>query len=106
MGSRPTRAHKPCSRVGATIGSPLPAVGLDIHLCSLSGGYELPLLVGPAVGVPLHDLRPVAGRGAVDVGCQSVVVADDGVVAVTGGPQVPHLVGAAVGRPLLQLQAY
>src|SRR5690242_14223601 len=44
-------------------------------------------------------------RGGVDVGCQSAVAADDGVVAVTGGPQVPHLVGAAVGRPLLQLQA-
>jgi hypothetical protein len=83
---RKTWPHKPHPRVCATIGSPLPAVGLDIHLCSLSGGYELPLLVGPAVCGPLHDLRPVAGRGGVDVGCQSVVAADDGVVAVTGGP--------------------
>src|SRR4051812_47134294 len=62
IGSRPTRPHKPCPRVGATIGSPLPAVGLDIQLWSLSGGYELPLLVGAAVGGPLHDLRSVAGR--------------------------------------------
>src|SRR4051812_18328696 len=76
IGSRPTRAHKPCPRVGATIGSPLPAVGLDIHLRCWSGGYELPLLVGSAVGGPLHDLRPVAGRGGVDVGGQSVVAAD------------------------------
>src|SRR3954467_12970202 len=78
IGSRPTRAHKPHPRVGATIGSPLPAGGLDIHLSSLSGGDAQPLLVGPAVGGPLHDLRPVAGRGGVDVGCESAVVADDG----------------------------
>ena len=65
---------------------------------------QLPLLVGPAVAGPLHDLRPVVRRGTVDVRHQSAVVADDGVVAVACGPQVPHLVGAAVGRPLLELQ--
>src|SRR6478735_12079424 len=74
-------------------------------ICEDLGGYELPLLVGPAVGAPLHYLCPVGGRRAGDVGEQSAGAGDDGVVAVAGGSQVPHLVGAAVGRPLLQLQA-
>ena len=35
---------------------------LAAHPVSLRSGHQLPLLVGPAVGGPLHDLRPVAGR--------------------------------------------
>src|SRR3954468_6363138 len=69
-----------------------------------SGRVQLPLLVGPAVGGPLHDLRPVARRRTGDVRHQSAVVADDGEVPVAGGPQVPLLVGAAGGGPLLELE--
>jgi len=55
---------------------------LDLQLAvSTGGGYELELLVGPAVAGPLIDDGPGGGAGAVVVEAQAVVGDDEGPVA-------------------------